>query len=318
MKKLSLIIPVYNVEKYVAKCIESCISQNVSSVDYEIIIINDGSTDDSLQIVNAIVGKQDNITVFSQKNGGLSLARNKGLSLAKGEYVWFIDSDDWIEINCLENIINKLVKIDVLAMGYTEAYDDSKINKKVFVSNVPVANGIELLHSTFIIPAQFYIYRRSFLEKNNLFFEPKIFHEDFEFTPRMLYLAKKIVVYKKLVYFFYKRPGSITTSINPKKSFDLIKITLNLISFEKYFVDKKDKYVFHNMAWLALNNALHNILIMDKRIQNEFKAELYNNSWMFEYLNLSTILKYKIERVLFVVFPKHSVLVYRLLRGFKK
>lgn len=318
MKKLSLIIPVYNVEKYVAKCIESCISQNVSSVDYEIIIINDGSTDDSLQIVNEIVGKYDNITVFSQKNGGLSLARNKGLSLAKGEYVWFIDSDDWIEINCLENIINKLVKIDVLAMGYTEAYDDSKKNKKVFVSNIPVANGIELLHSTFIIPAQFYIYRRSFLEKNNLFFEPKIFHEDFEFTPRMLYLAKKIVVYKKLVYFFYKRPGSITTSINPKKSFDLIKITLNLISFEKYFVDKKDKYVFHNMAWLALNNALHNILIMDKKTQNEFTAELYNNSWMFEYLNLSTILKYKIERVLFVVFPKYSFLVYQLLRGFKK
>ena len=318
MKKLSLIIPVYNVEKYVARCIQSCINQNISSVDYEIIIINDGSTDSSLQIVNALVKDRDNITFISQKNEGLSSARNKGLSLAKGEYIWFIDSDDWIEINCLEDIFNKLDKIEVLAMGYIEAYDDFQKNKKVFASNIPVTNGIELLHSTFIIPAQFYIYRRSFLEKNNLFFEPGVFHEDFEFTPRMLYFANKLMRYNKQIYFFYKRPGSITTSVNPKKSFDLIKIALNLISFEKKNVKQADKYIFHNMVWLALNNALHNSLIMDNKTRNEFKTEFFNNRWIFKYLNLSTVFKYRIERILFMIFPKYTTIIYQLLKSTSK
>lgn len=318
MKKLSLIIPVYNVEKYVAKCIESCINQDLSISDYEIIIINDGSMDNSLEIVQTIAERQDNITVFSQKNSGLSLARNKGLELAQGEYIWFIDSDDWIEKNCLCSIIEKLIDVDVLAIGYIEAYDDTTKNSKVFPATILGSTGIDLLHNTYIIPAQFYIYSKTFLKENNLFFEPGIFHEDFEFTPRMLYAAKKLVVYNKQVYFFYKRQGSITTSINPKKSFDYIKIALNLISFEKKFVRKTDRYIFHNVIWLALNNALHNSLLMDEVTKIKLNTELYLNSWMFKYLNSGTILKYRIERILFVLFPKHSVFIYQLLKGFIK
>lgn len=317
MKKLSLIIPVYNVEKYVAKCIESCIDQNLSSVDYEIIIINDGSTDNSLEIVQGIAKGQDNITIFSQKNGGLSLARNKGLALAQGQYIWFIDSDDWIEANCLNGIIEKLNDVDVLAMGYIEAYDDTSKNNIVFPTTILASAGIDLLRSSYIVPAQFYIYRKYFLKENSLFFEPGVFHEDFEFTPRMLYFANKLVVYDKQIYFFYKRPGSITTSVNPKKSFDLIKIALNLISFEKKNVKQADKYIFHNMVWLALNNALHNSLIMDKKTRNELRMELYNYRWIFEYLKLSIVFKYRIERILFVIFPTNSTLIYRLLRVFK-
>ncbi len=311
--KLSLIIPVYNVEKYVAKCIESCINQSLSSSDYEIIIINDGSTDNSLEIVNTIAEKHDNITVFSQKNSGLSLARNKGLVLAQGEYVWFIDSDDWIEANCLESIIKRLNGIDVLALEFNETYDDISKNNKVFPITISGNSGIDLLKDSFTIPAQFYIYRKSFLNENNLFFVPGIFHEDFEFTPRMLYSAKNIAVYEKQVYFYYQRAGSITTSVNPKKAYDLIKIALNLISFEKENVKTKDKHIFHNMIWLALNNALYNTLQMNDKTKKEFGIELYNNKWIFKYLNLSTIFKYRIERVLFILFPKQTTLIYKLL-----
>jgi glycosyltransferase involved in cell wall biosynthesis len=317
MKKISLIIPVYNVEKYVAKCIESCINQNLNPDDYEIIIINDGSTDKSLEIVNAVVEKQDNIIVFSQRNSGLSLARNKGLELAQGEYIWFIDSDDWIETNCLNSIIEKLNKIDILAMGYVDAYDDVTKNNKVFPSAILCNTGIDLLKSSYIVPAQFYIYNKNFLTENNLFFEPEIFHEDFEFTPRMLYVAKNIVEYNHQVYFFYKRPGSITTSVNPKKSFDLIKIILNLISFEKKFVEKKHKYIFHNMIWLALNNALHNSLLMDKKNKVKLNKELYLNKWIFSYLNLTTINKYKFERIIFMLFPQYTSQLYKILTQLK-
>jgi glycosyltransferase involved in cell wall biosynthesis len=317
MKKLSLIIPVYNVEKYVAKCIESCINQNLSPDDYEIIIINDGSTDKSLEIVNAVVEKQDNVIVFSQRNSGLSLARNKGLELAQGEYIWFIDSDDWIETNCLNSIIEKLNEIDVLAMGYIDAYDDTTKNNKVLPSTILCNTGIDLLKSSYIVPAQFYIYSKNFLRENNLFFESGIFHEDFEFTPRMLYVAKNIMVYDYQVYFFYKRPGSITTSVNPKKSFDLIKIALNLISFEKKFVKKTDKYIFHNMIWLAINNALHNTLIMNNETKVELNEEFYQIKWIFSYLNLTTIDKYKLERIIFMLFPQYTLQSYKILTQLK-
>jgi glycosyltransferase involved in cell wall biosynthesis len=314
MKKLSIIIPVYNVEKYVAKCINSCLNQNLSKEEYEIIIINDGATDKSLEIVNNINKNQDNVSVFSQKNGGLSLARNKGLELAQGEYVWFIDSDDWIEVNCLNGILVKLNEIDVLAIGYIEAYDDTTKNNEVRPAIISGNTGIDLIKKSYIVPAQFYIYNRKFLKENNLFFELGIFHEDFEFTPRMLYLAKKLEVYDKQIYFFYKRLGSITTSVNPKKSFDLVKIALNLVSFENSIVKKADKYIFHNMIWLAINNALHNSLIMDKKTKYELRMEFYNNRWMFKYLKSSTIFKYRIERILFLIFPKQTTIIYQLLK----
>lgn len=317
MKKISLIIPVYNVEKYVAKCIMTCIHQDVKASDYEIIIINDGSTDSSLEIVNAIAENQENIIVLSQENAGLSVTRNRGIKLAQGEYVWFIDSDDWIESNCLDAIIKRLDGIDVLAIEYNETYDDSTINNKTFPITISGNSGVDLLKDSFTIPAQFYIYSKKFLKENNLFFVPGLFHEDFEFSPRMLYSAKKIAVYEKQVYFYYQRSGSITTSVNPKKAFDLIKIALNLISFQKENVKTKDKYIFHNMIWLALNNALYNTLLMDNKTKKEFGMELYTNKWIFKYLNLSTIFKYKIERVLFILFPKHTIVIYKLLRGLK-
>lgn len=317
MKKISLIIPVYNVEKYVSKCILSCINQNVSSSDYEIIIINDGSTDSSLEIVNSIVENQENSIVFSQKNAGLSLTRNRGLELAQGEYIWFIDSDDWIEANCLEGIIKRLNDIDILALAYSETYDDSTKNNSTVPNAISVHSGVDLLKNSFTIPAQFYIYNKKFLKENALFFEPGLFHEDFEFTPRMLYLAKKVAVYEQQVYFYYQRSGSITTSVNPKKAFDLIKIALNLISFEKQKVKAKDKYIFHNMIWLALNNALYNTFQMNDKTQKELGKVLYENKWMFAYLSLSTILKYKIERYFFILFPKNTTLIYKLLRRLK-
>ncbi len=317
MKKLSIIIPVFNVENYVAKCIKSCLNQDLCSSDYEIIIINDGSRDNSLKIVNEVAKNEKNIIVVSQENSGLSLARNNGLKIAQGEYIWFIDSDDWIETNCLGSIIEELIDVDVLAMGYIDALDNSLINRRLDVYKSKIVSGIDLLQNDFIIPAQFYIYSRQFLKDKNLFFLPGVYHEDFEFTPRMLFFAKKIKLFTQLVYFFYKRQGSITTSVIPRRSFDLIKIALNLILFEQKCVNKKYKHIFHNMVWLALNNALFNSLIMDKKARYLLAMELYNQRWVFKYLNYTTILKYKIERILFDAFPRNCLFIYRLIINFK-
>ena len=101
MKKLSIIIPVYNVENYVGKCLESCLNQDIPKNEYEIIVVNDGTKDNSVQVIEKYITPENNIRLIHRKNGGLSAARNTGLKEAKGEYVWFVDSDDWIENNVL-------------------------------------------------------------------------------------------------------------------------------------------------------------------------------------------------------------------------
>ena len=124
--KLSIIIPVYNVEKYVEKCLRSCAEQDLPSDEYEIIVVNDGTKDSSLEIVERVAKDYSNIAIISQENAGLSAARNKGLSLAKGEYIWFIDSDDWIEKNCLQKIIRKCFEdgLDVLGICAANVVND--------------------------------------------------------------------------------------------------------------------------------------------------------------------------------------------------
>lgn len=108
--KLSIIIPIYGVEKYIEKCILSCVNQKGLKIgtDFEIICVNDGTKDKSAKIAKYIASKYEGITVIDQKNQGLSAARNTGLYAAKGEYIWYVDSDDYIKENCLRDLCDKL------------------------------------------------------------------------------------------------------------------------------------------------------------------------------------------------------------------
>lgn len=181
--KLSIIIPMFNVELYIEKCLLSCLHQDVPSSEYEIVVVNDGSPDNSLQIAEHIASTVDNVTVVSQENGGLSVARNTGLLHAKGEYVWFVDSDDWIEENCLAGILKRLDKTqpDFLQLQYRLAYDDESNDKDVYCTVDGVVSGVQQINNGDVPhPAQFAIYRKNFLIENNLLFYPGIFHEDSE------------------------------------------------------------------------------------------------------------------------------------------
>ena len=109
--KLSIVVPVYNVEKYIVRCISSLISQDYD--DYEIIIVNDGTPDNSIEVLTSKIS-DERITIIHQENGGLSSARNVGMHHANGEYIWFVDSDDWVEKNCLSGFSPLLNGCDVL------------------------------------------------------------------------------------------------------------------------------------------------------------------------------------------------------------
>lgn len=311
--KLSIIIPVYNVELYVEKCLCSCAEQDLSPEDYEIIVINDGTTDNSLEIVERVSKDYSNIIIHSQENQGLSAARNKGLSLAKGEYVWFVDSDDWIEENCLKDIVSNIKGFDVLAMGYIQANVNVEENTVVNYKNFANCAGTDLLKSSFFTMAQMYVYNKRFLIKNSLFFYEGIFHEDSEFTPRMLYEAKKVAILNKPVYYFFKRPLSITTTPNPKRAFDCITVAKCLSDFSKD-VDKDLKTQFDNLISLNINNSLYNTYEMSKEKKDELNLFMHEHRDLFKHLLSSRKIKYKLEGILFYLCPKNTVQVYQFIQ----
>lgn len=321
MLKLSIIIPVFNVEKYIEKCIISCCTQNIPKNEYEIIIINDGSTDNSLNILNHLSLEIPNITIFSQINKGLSAARNQGLLIAKGEYVWFIDSDDWIIHNCLKTVCELCYnnKLDVLAINAANAPSDNSLKRiRLNNCNSNIIDGKKyLLENNIQLCAPFYIIKRSLLiEKNLLFFEG-ILHEDIEYTPRLLYYTDRLLFLDKILYFVYQNPNSITRSINPKKSFDLIIVCSKLSEFSDK-IEIRYKIKISNIISTAINNALFNSYKMDKSTIYLLNNVLYENKKIFYHLISSSLIKYKIEGILFLMIPKQYTKIYSLMRLFIK
>lgn len=321
MLKLSIIIPVFNVEKYIDNCITSCCKQNLPKNEYEIIVINDGSTDNSLNIINNLSQKIPNITIISQKNKGLSAARNQGLSIAKGEYVWFIDSDDWIKHNCLKTICELCLnnKLDVLAINAANAPTDNSLKRiRINNCNSNIVNGKKyLLESNIQLCAPFYIIKRSLLIEKNLLFFDGILHEDIEYTPRLLYQANRLLFLDKILYYVYQNPNSITRSINPKKSFDLITVCSKLSEFSDK-IEVTYKIRISDIISTSINNALFNSYKMDKSTIYLLNKALYENKKIFYHLISSSLIKYKIEGILFLMIPKQYTKIYSLMRLFIK
>ena len=210
MLKLSFIVPVYNVEKYLKKCLDSLLLKNVPSDTYEIIIVDDGSTDSSAEILAGFDWKGANHKVLYQENQGQSVARNKGLDFASGEYVWFVDSDDWIDSDSVAAVLDELCDCDVLAFtSFVKIFDSGSQTNSV--ENAP-GPGLEFSLSPFFHGVPFYVFKREFIVKNHLSFYPGIYYEDSLFMPMALSLASYVKTYKRPVYFNYMRQGSTTRS----------------------------------------------------------------------------------------------------------
>lgn len=310
---ISLIIPVYNVEQYLSKCLDCCLKQNISFSEYEIICINDGSKDGSIKILENFVKNYPNISIINQENKGLSEARNVGLRAANGKYVWFIDSDDWIEQNCLADIIHLLSKYNLDALAITasnvknekieQRMDWSKYNDQVFTGKYFALNiGYQVC-----VP--FTIYKRNYLLSNNLFFMPSIFHEDSEFTPRAYYNINRISVFTHQTYYVRQNPNSITRTINPKKSFDLLKVALSLSSFSKD-IDKTYAKKISRGIVTSINSSLLGAKHFSKEEIITFKNQLKNNKELFQHYFANPSIIFYIEGILFSIVPKQSIFIY--------
>ena len=307
----------YNVELYIEKCLKSCLNQDIPYEDYEIIVVNDGSPDGSLQIAERIANENKNIIIVSQHNRGLSVARNTGISVAKGDYVWFVDSDDWIKENCLGKLLKQLYNdnLEALAICAADYIDGKDVRRFSFQENEIIKGPDAMLKGKCVCPAQFTIYKREFLKNNELLFYKGIFHEDNEFTYRAYYFLERLGYTNEILYFMFQNPNSITRSFNPKKSHDRIIVANSLRKFSKD-VEKKYLSIYHYQIGQVLNNALYDLLGAEKGIIDAFNRDMYNNRHLFGHLIKSDVMKYKLEGVLFKIFPRKTFYIYKLMQKF--
>ena len=216
---LSIVIPVYNVEKYLERCLRSVLDQRTENL--EIILVDDGSTDSSPEICDAYAGRYSCVKVLHKKNSGLSDARNVGIAAACGEYVLFLDSDDYIGSGCLKELA------PFFSAGYdiivTDGMCEGKVQLLSHAFECPVCTGKEFLlialrHRQMPMAACLYSYRRAFLLENQLQFQKGILHEDEEFTPRAFLAANKVVNTHVCCYHYVIRGNSITTRKDMRKN----------------------------------------------------------------------------------------------------
>ena len=242
--QLSIIIPVFKVKDYIRKCLESVLA--ISDLSYEIIIVQDIHADDSLEEVSDLL---DNplIHICNQKNAGLSAARNAGLFLAKGEYVYFMDSDDYIDPNVFVDLYVHYYRLnpDILigAFKYVDENGEDlelQSNQFVFTAQGVFKGRDYLLQYLFFPMAWLNIYKRVFLVENQLEFKTGIYFEDNEFTPRALYLAQKVCVTSSPFYYYRIRSGSLAQQIfGSNKMEDSMLVANYLLEFSNCRVKEK-------------------------------------------------------------------------------
>ena len=317
---ISIIIPIYNVEKYLERCLKSIIKNNEPQTGIEIIVVDDGSPDKSFEVAENLLKDSPNAHIIRQKNQGLGGARNTGIENAKGEYVWFIDSDDWISPNSLsilKNAIGKYEHPDLLMFRAADVINDNEIIRQ---SPFPdkISSGIDIFcKGSLISCAPFQIIKRRVLDDNIIRFIPGIYHEDTEFMPRLAYYSQTVAQINDVLYFVRQNPNSITRTINPKKSFDMIEVCKSLSAFiNSHNYNGKSHLAMHGLISMTLNNAFFELTRADKKVREKFEITLSQNKYLFKHLRKSKVPKYILEWVLFQI--THNYLnAYETLCAFK-
>lgn len=268
--KISVIVPVYNTSKFLKKCLDSILDQSLKEI--EIIIVNDGSTDNSLEIIKTYYEKDKRIKVINQKNMGLSGARNSGIKLAKGEYILHIDSDDWIEKDYLKDMYELAKKegADIVISDFYMDYMGRKIEYIIDQEKNSILDKEECLNRIFYLNSYPAVWNKLF--KRELYIKNKIEHplnislgEDLGTTPRLIYFSNKIVKLNKAYVHYIQNLTSITKTKKLESVLQLYECVHNL---ENFFKEK-------NISIIGLRISYWSTLVLsDKKI---FHKKEYKN-----------------------------------------
>ncbi len=290
--EFSIIVPVYNVAGYLKQCLDSILDQ--SFFDYEIILVDDGSTDHSGRICDDYAALYENIRVIHKQNGGLSDARNAGIAESVGEYVVFVDSDDYIEKDALRNfhtLLDRSKGPEVLITRLKQVYES--LPAQYMDENMPfdVLNKEDkknitdwvFSHSQNTWPSVKYILKRSLIDQYDIKFKAGFFHEDIDWTTTVFIHADSFAC---LDYYWYNhrmgRRDSITTIINAKRTLDVIRLVCEDIKRFSW-IDKELKKIVFNRLVLSLFASLGNFTFFNNEDKERIIKELSENMDVLKY-----------------------------------
>ena len=282
MPKVSIVVPCYNIQKYVGRCIESLLAQTFT--DFELILVNDGSTDDTLSILKEYEKKDSRIIVLEKENGGLSDARNAGMKIAKGEYIQFVDGDDFAEDILLEKCAQKLDETgaDIVIFDFYQYYTETN-TKEVISHSFDETKEYSLDTTTTLLTniknaAWNKMYKLSLFKENHIEYPFGYYYEDLGTTYRLLPRAKKIVfINQPLLNYLQDRPGNITTQFNQRvyHIFDMIQLLIDdykaLGIYEKYYEELKYLGSINILECLKKTR-----MVKDSEMANKFVEESFS------------------------------------------
>jgi len=307
---LSIIIPVYNVEACLAECLDSVFSQDLT--DCEVIAVNDGATDGSRAILAQYQTIHPEFIIIDQPNKGLSGARNSGMARAKGEYLYFLDSDDYLLPNAVSTIIKSIQSTKAEVIGFNATANGDTVYIPSFKVSDKAKTGIDYFVDFYAengiyptVNVWLYTYKKSFLVNNNHTFKEGLFHEDVLFTMRTFYYAKSIAAQNtSIVNYRQNRDGSICTNIKLKNLTDRTIVCRDLDAFfklenftNKHFYNVLFQQYHYNIDLAVSNNFLvekkdffsaADKAIMKKGITNNYEFKV----WVLACVNIKLLDRY--------------------------
>lgn len=301
MKKdfVSIIIPVYNGEKYIGRCIESIINQSYKNID--IIIINDNSIDNTIDIINQYMqNKENNIVLINNEvTLGVAESRNRGLKYVETEYVLFLDCDDWLDLNCIEKAINKFkenTEVDVVIWEIKTAYQYGKIASRYnYNYDNCLTNKMALSLLSHSIDNEYFLspllgcklIKRELLDANNVCFPPTVFEDDM-FTFLIFLYSRKIALVVGSCLYYYQHLDSLTHHFSERYIDDFF-TTFKLL-YE--YIENKNKEAYYKYLDKSLKSMINCMLnnISDPEIQTQFKAKIFKS--FYENINIKEYYKY--------------------------
>ena len=271
MPKVSVIVPIYNVEKYLEKCINSLLSQTLK--DIQIILVNDGSKDNSGNIAKEYEkNNKDRVIYVEKANGGLSDARNYGLKYATGNFIAFLDSDDYIEKNAYEEMYNKAIEEDA---DYVECDFIWEFPNKTRVDKqYPYKNKKEMLSFVRVV-AWNKLIKRQLITDNNLEFPKGLRYEDVEFTYKLIPFINKFAYIDKPFIHYVQREGSIA-NVQNERTAEIFTVLDNVIEFYKknnIYEEYRDELEYNYARYLLCSSLKRMCKIKDKTIRKKLLTE---------------------------------------------
>ncbi len=309
-KLLSIIIPVYNVEKFLKQCLDSVFAQTIS--DFEVICVNDGSTDSSADILEEYKQKYENMVIYTQVNGGLSAARNAGIKIASGKYIGFVDSDDFIEADMYRAMVLRAEQDNAQIVVSNPYIYDSKTHKTYVYRNM-----IDFLRLSRLgvfaptncpqvfeyIGAWDKLYLTEFLKENQLTFPVGRIFEDAPFTYAALSLASHVSVIKESYYYYRKNAGASITDkerINDEYKYDFLKNSKEIKAFLKeckcyeqvapVFLEYFMRMGMYHHSYATTKKAFKRIFSEMRDLVNEYDCKVINDIGIEKFIWYSQVL----------------------------